>query len=148
MTTLSGPRRVWSYRMKAARRRYLSYVLILLVGCSIQPSESPSPPQTPRVTASPSSTPSSPGPASDQVDLNELSGRLAFWSSTEGSDDIWILSLGGRGVPEATRLTESGPDEANASPSWSPNGTRIAFQHREGTDVSVYTMKADAAIGS
>ena len=60
--------------------------------------------------------------------------RLAFWSSRDGNQEIYVMEADGSGQ---TNLTNSPSDEG--WPSWSPDGGRIAFDR----DDEVFVMNAD-----
>jgi len=63
-----------------------------------------------------------------------LSGRIAF----DNFDDVWAIGADGTGL---TRLTHSpGPD---FDPSWSPDGTRIAFRSERSGEPEIWVMNAD-----
>jgi Tol biopolymer transport system component len=63
-----------------------------------------------------------------------LSGRIAF----DNFDDVWTIDADGTGL---TRLTHSpGPD---FDPSWSPDGTRIAFRSERSGEPEIWVMNAD-----
>ena len=81
------------------------------------------------------------------VDVADLQGRIAFVSAsaTEDVADIMVLPLGGSREPHATRISHSELGEFFISPSWSPDGTRIAYQHTNADEVAVYVMRADGA---
>ena len=73
------------------------------------------------------------------------SERLAVGGSTlEESDDIWVLNVNGTGL---TNLT---PDPkpaiyADRSPSWSPDGSRIAFVSNRSGTMHLWVMNADGS---
>src|SRR5437867_8782503 len=58
---------------------------------------------------------------------------LAFSADTGGCEAIMVMGVDGLGT---SRLTACG---ATRNPSWSPDGSRIAFEN----DFTIYTMKAD-----
>src|SRR5687768_12962029 len=92
---------------------------IAVVGCTSRPAAGDEPAY---------STPS-------LVDVT-LEGRLTF--SAEG--DVWVMNADGSG---RRRLTSD--PEMDFDPSWSPDGSRIAFRsHRDG-DEEVYVMAADGS---
>ena len=70
---------------------------------------------------------------------------LAFSATRNGNGDIYILNidaaLAGSGPVVATRLTTD--PASDFDPTWSPDGTRIAFRsQRDGND-EIYVMNAD-----
>lgn len=82
------------------------------------PTEPPAPELTPTPTAIP--------PAS---------GRLVFSSYMSGNDDIYVINTDGSGLFQVT----NDPNK-DVSPSWSPEGFRIAFQAFNGLDLNVYSF--------
>jgi dipeptidyl aminopeptidase/acylaminoacyl peptidase len=65
--------------------------------------------------------------------------RVAFASTREGAFDVYVMNLDGSGV---LRLTSN--DFYEAEPSWSPDGSRIAFIAQAGApSYSVHVMDAD-----
>ncbi|MDE2710493.1 MAG: hypothetical protein F4Z74_08025 [Acidobacteria bacterium] len=74
---------------------------------------------------------------------------LAFQGHLEGSDDIWLVRIGGNERP--TRLTQFGPGADTGEPDWSPDGRTLAFSSNgpplEGNPGSVYTIAVDPATG-
>lgn len=81
---------------------------------------------------------------------DSLEGQIAFSVNREGWNEIWLMDADGG---ERTRLTEIEPPENDAfgstSPSWSPDGTQIAFAAQIGTQIEdqnaieLYVMNAD-----
>jgi TolB protein len=67
---------------------------------------------------------------------SSLSGRIVFGNH----DDIWTINADGT---DLTRLTNfEGPD---FDPSWSPDGTRIAYRSEHGDDPEIWVMNADGS---
>ena len=70
-------------------------------------------------------------------------GKIAFRKSIGDNNkgDIYVINPDGSGE---TRLTDAPADEFY--PTWSPDGTRIAFvRHMGGYDYEIYTMNADGS---
>jgi Tol biopolymer transport system component len=68
-----------------------------------------------------------------------LVGKIAFQSNrADPANEIYVMKADGTGV---TRLTRSPGDDR--SPSWSPDGTRIAFESTRDGNYEIYTMNAD-----
>ena len=66
-------------------------------------------------------------------------GRIAFSSNADGDREIWTADLDGA---NATKLTRNGLDDYD--PTWSPDGTRIAFaRERSDGNTDIYAMDAD-----
>jgi Tol biopolymer transport system component len=73
------------------------------------------------------------GPRSGGASIS-LFGRIAF----DNFDDVWTIHADGT---DLTRLTHSpGPD---FDPSWSPDGTRIAFRSERSGEPEIWVMNAD-----
>lgn len=70
------------------------------------------------------------------------SGRIAFSAGTHPRTDIYVVNTDGSGL---TRLTSD--SAAEFDPSWSPDGTRIAFRYQPGGDetAEIYVMNADGS---
>ncbi len=82
------------------------------------------------VTTAAASGPSSGGGSSS------LSGRIAF----DNHDDVWTIDADGT---DLTRLTHSPGFEFD--PSWSPDGTRIAFRSERSGESEIWVMHADGS---
>jgi TolB protein len=84
-------------------------------------------------SSSPSTTASA-GPRPSSGNRSSLSGRIAF----DNHDDVWTIDADGT---DLTRLTHSpGPD---FDPSWSPDGTQIAFRSERSGEPEIWVMNAD-----
>jgi TolB protein len=111
--------------------RILSIALagaLVLAGCSggsdrEQPKDRPSP-----------STAASDAPRKGGGDRSSLSGRIAF----DNHEDVWTIDADGT---DLTRLTHSPAFEFD--PSWSPNGTQIAYRSDRGDEPEIWVMNAD-----
>jgi Tol biopolymer transport system component len=66
--------------------------------------------------------------------------RIAFTSSREGNDDVYVMNPDGSNVK---RLTNH--PEGDQWPSWSPDGKRIAFQSYRDGNWEIYVMNADGS---
>jgi len=99
---------------------------MLLVACS-SGSAPPVPQEAPGSTSPsvPSGTPSA---------LASLSGRIVF----DNHEDVWTINADGA---DLTRLTHSPASEFD--PSWSPDGTQIAYRSDRGDESEIWVMNAD-----
>ena len=77
--------------------------------------------------------------AADRIDLGTLEGRIVF---SNGTEDVWSMRADGTDV---VRLTRS--RALQFDPTWSPDGSRIAYRHQTGDDSSteIYVMDADGS---
>ena len=71
-------------------------------------------------------------------------GLIAFVSDRDGDPAIYVMEPNGDSqlpiaISSSTELTEV------TSPTWSPDGTRLAFVGTAGTNVDVYVMNADGS---
>jgi TolB protein len=75
----------------------------------------------------------------EPIDVSSLQGRIVFSSGTE---DIYIVNADGSGLtPVATS------EELEFDPTWSADGTAIAYRHQPGDDgtTDIFTMDADGS---
>jgi TolB protein len=115
------------------RGRILSMALVgaLVLGAcsggsaSKQPQDRPSP-----------STAASDAPGPSGGDRSSLTGRIVF----DNHDDVWSINADGT---DLTRLTDS--TGLDFDPSWSPDGTQIAYRHDEGNESEIWVMNADGS---
>jgi TolB protein len=113
------------------RRPILSMTLagtLVLGACSggfdqEQPQDRPSP-----------STAAADAPGPSDGDQSSLRGRIAF----DNFDDVWTIDADGT---DLTRLTNS--PEPDFDPSWSPDGTQIAFRSERSGEPEIWVMNAD-----
>jgi Tol biopolymer transport system component len=116
--------------MKTSPTLATSLVVVMVVGaCRGESERRPSPELTPTTSASEAS-----GPAGG-VGPNSLPGRIAF----DNHDDVWTIDADGT---DLTRLTNS--PGFDFDPSWSPDGTRIAFRSERSGEPEIWLMNADA----
>jgi len=68
-------------------------------------------------------------------------GLIAFERRVSGQWDIFVVAPDGTGVTNLTRT----PDDDELMPTWSPNGTEIAFTSDRTGDYELYVMNADGS---
>ena len=70
------------------------------------------------------------------------SGGILFTSDRDGDDEIWVMNADGTNVRQLTN--NSGANSDDTHPSWSYDGTKIAFvSNREAGTYKIFTMNAD-----
>ncbi len=81
----------------------------------------------------------SPSPSGPRIDIGSLEGMIAFSDET---NDVWSMRADGTHV---RRLTSAPPMEFD--PTWSPDGSRIAYRHQTGDDgtTEIFVMDADGS---
>jgi Tol biopolymer transport system component len=89
--------------------------------------------EQPQDRASPSTTASA-APMPSGGDRSSLHGRIAF----DNHEDVWTIDADGT---DLTRLTHSPAFEFD--PSWSPDGTQIAYRSDRGDESEIWIMHAD-----
>ncbi len=74
-------------------------------------------------------------------DEGPTNGQIAFYSSRDGSDNIYVMNADGTGQTRLTTVVGQ-----HAGPAWSPDGTQITFHGiRDGDSHEIYTMNADGS---
>jgi Tol biopolymer transport system component len=101
-------------------------VLILLVACSGGSAPRASQPEPTTATLS--------APAGTRSALTPLSGRIVF----DNHQDVWSVNANGT---DLIRLTHSPAFEFD--PSWSPDGTQIAYRSDRGDESEIWVMNAN-----
>ena len=71
-----------------------------------------------------------------------LSGKIAFASSRNGNQEVYVMNANGSGDP--INLTNR-PDADDGDPTWSPDGTKIAFSSNRSGNWTTYIMNADGS---
>jgi Tol biopolymer transport system component len=82
------------------------------------------------------STAASEATGPSQGDRSSLSGQIVF----DNFDDVWTIDADGT---DLTRLT--GSPEPEFDPTWSPDGTQIAFRFERNGDPEIWLMNADGS---
>jgi len=81
-----------------------------------------------------------PKPSAEAVKL--LESRIAFVSTRDGHQEIYVMDADGSG---ATRLTFAAPRFSNFSPNWSPDRQRIAFTSDRDRGYELFVMAPDGS---
>ena len=71
-----------------------------------------------------------------------LSGKIAFASSCNRNQEVYVMNANGSGDP--INLTNR-PDADDGDPTWSPDGTQIAFSSNRSGNWTTYIMNADGS---
>ena len=64
--------------------------------------------------------------------------QIAFWSTRDGNDEIYLMNADGTAL---VNLTNDAASDIN--PAWSPDGSRIAFASNRDGNFEIYVMNAD-----
>jgi dipeptidyl aminopeptidase/acylaminoacyl peptidase len=103
-------------------------------------------------TTSPSAASSmalaSPSPSATPLPVPTVTDTIAFSrANADGTQsDIYLIHPDGTGLRRLTAASK--PDEINAHPSWSPDGTKIVYEHAIGDqvhDTKIWVMDADGS---
>jgi Tol biopolymer transport system component len=70
------------------------------------------------------------GTADQDPAISPNGQRLVYVASAGGNLHLFVVTLGGAGIPVPTQLTSGANDEV--SPAWSPDGTTILFEESSG----------------
>jgi Tol biopolymer transport system component len=128
--------------MNGRRILTTSFAVVLVVGaCSGEvgprPSENrPSPARSEPATSAPATSEPEPSVRSTEGGAISLKGRIVF----DNHDDVWTINADGT---DLTQLTDS--PGFDFDPSWSPDGTRIAFRSERSGDSEIWVMNADGS---
>ena len=74
--------------------------------------------------------------------------QLAFVSTRDGDREVFVMNADGKNVRQLTHnsTTADGAPVNDQAPSWSPDGTQIAFvSTRDGGEPEIYRMAADGS---
>jgi dipeptidyl aminopeptidase/acylaminoacyl peptidase len=80
------------------------------------------------------------GPTDRDPSWNATGDQLAFTSTRDGNEEIYVAGSDGT---NQRRLTFDGARDDD--PSWSPDGTQIAFMSTRAGDPNIYVMNADGS---
>ncbi|MFV2043623.1 MAG: TolB family protein [Anaerolineales bacterium] len=128
------------------RKLALSILIFMAVPACAQTGDLPAAPTptTPSTAPSPTATLSPSPTATASVEPTATprggSGKIAFVSDRDGSNQIYLMNADGSGVRQLTY----GPGE-NAKPAWSPDGLRIAFTSDRDGNREIYIMQSDGS---
>ena len=85
-------------------------------------------------------------------DQTETQSRIAYAVNREGFGEIWVMDADGSNATRISQPPPAGTDAAGSvSPSWSPDGTRIAYAStgdaldEDPSDAEIYVLDAEAA---
>ena len=124
------------------RRWGLAAVMVVLVACSTAPAPEATPSSAPpaaHTTVSPIESATPQETAGPPIPIHSLRGLIVFSNETR---DVWSMHADGTHVQ---RLTKSAAQEFD--PTWSPDGTLIAYRHQTPADTSteIFVMRADGS---
>jgi TolB protein len=80
--------------------------------------------------------------ATGGIDLSTLKGRIAFSGGPPHSENVYVIHADGTG-----RLRVTSDPAADFDPTWSPDGSRIAYRHQTGEDTTtdIYVIATDGS---
>ena len=67
-------------------------------------------------------------------------GKIAFVSSRDGNDEIYVMNADGSGLTNLTNNTVQ-----DGYPAWSPDGSKIVFVSNRNGEEEIYVMNADGS---
>lgn len=99
---------------------------------------------TPTLPILPSRTPRPADPARPKLPLGDIQGKIAFVSRTQSSYDLYVINADGTGLENLTNNAD-----IEWSPSWSPDGTQLAYAMASGDKdnyrYQIYVANADGS---
>jgi Tol biopolymer transport system component len=120
-------------------RSILAVGVFLLSGCS-----GSTPVPTASTAAFPSTETPSPSGSSPTggIDLSKLSGRIAFSGGRPHAEDVYVINADG-----TDRMKVTSDPAAEFDPTWSPDGSQIAYRHQTGDDrtTDIYVIRIDGS---
>src|SRR5213593_3531490 len=118
------------------RNAILAAAIVMLTGCSTKPVAPDAAGSHSAATSMPTAQHSTSG---NPIAIGSLTGKITFSNDT---NDIWSIRADGSHLRQLTNAAAMEFD-----PTWSPDGSRIAYRHQSGDDGSteIYVMDADGS---
>jgi len=90
----------------------------------------------------PTETTAASAEATGGVDLSWLTGRIGFSAGPAHAEDVYVVNANGTGLEQVTN-----DPAADFDPTWSRGGTRLAYRHQPGDDLTtdIYVVNADGS---
>jgi TolB protein len=120
-------------------RSILAVGLFLLSGCSGSTSAPTA--STAALSSTVTAPPSSSFPTGG-IDLSKLNGRITFSGGRRHAEDVYVINADGTNRRKVT----TGP-AAEFDPTWSSDGSQIAYRHQTGDDrtTDIYVIRIDGS---
>jgi Tol biopolymer transport system component len=86
-------------------------------------------------------------PELDSERDHPLTGKMLFWSNSDGNYEIYSMNADGTDIKQLTftDFDELGNPVYNARASWSPDGRKIVFESNRHGDYEIYTMSPNGS---